>query len=94
MIEIKHKVMNLNSYKKVEDIERDLDNLASNGFIFREVVGKKNHLLILQKAVEYPDPQQYYQPPQQFQPPELLPPSQSKSRKGKKTARFPNAVYK
>ena len=100
MIEVKHEIINLNSFKKTEDIKRELDNFASNGFIIRKVAGKQNHILILQRVVEYPDPQQYYQPQQQFQQQqqipqaELSPPVSDKRQVKKKEVMFPNAVYR
>ena len=106
MIQTDYKIMNLKKYKKIEDIEKDINSLASNGYRYIDKVGNKNHLLIFIRNIEYPDyPQQYYQPPQQqFQQQqqipqaELLPPqvSKSQSKKNQKVRNdlpFPNAIY-
>jgi hypothetical protein len=86
---IQTKILNLGDYKKIEDLERAIDTLANyEGFIFVGTSGKKNHLLIFQRAVQYPQPQQ----------PELLPPDGDKRRGRKKEESpqpmFPNAVYR
>jgi hypothetical protein len=95
---IQTKIIDLNKYKNIADLEKDLDNLANyEGYLIQNCAGKKNNLLILQRSINYPQ-QQFQQIPET----EILPltPSKSSSKKKVNDAQnlpekmYPNAVYK
>jgi hypothetical protein len=91
---IQTKILNLRDYKKIEDLEKAIDTFANyEGFIFVGTSGKKNHLLIFQRVVQYPQPQQqmsYNSPEEGGEEPE----QKKKGRPSKQNLPFPNAVYR
>jgi len=92
---IQTKILDTNKYKNIDDLAKDLENMANyEGWMIVTTLGKKNNLILFQRVLE----QQQQQIPNEYQQPqipnELSPPTRSKSQGNKKSsARFPNAVH-
>ena len=61
---IEHKFFDLGNYKKIEDAAMELDKLSNyEGWMVVCSIGKRNHILVLRRVVEYaPEPQQKVKP--------------------------------